>query len=451
MTQREMRGLGMSFDLPEVPDGWSYAPLETLSRGNSISYGIVQPGEAVTAGIPVIRVNNFRDARVDVSDVMKVAPEIEAKFGRTRLAGGEVLLTLVGSVGQVAVVPNTLAGFNVARAVCVIHPLPHVSAEWIALCLRSPLSQHLLSSRANTTVQTTINLKDVRALPVPMPPEAERIRINVVISALDDRIALLRETNATLEATAQALFKSWFIDFDPVRAKQQGLAPEGMDEATAALFPDGFEESELGLVPRWWRVGMLGDIARLHKGTINPLNQPEVLFEHYSLPAFDSWQAPVFEAGDEIKSNKTVVPANAVLLSKLNPHIPRVWLPTNAGQNAVCSTEFLVFVPVSGASRDFVFCTFSAAQFQRSLCQLVTGTSNSHQRVKPDGVLAMSSVIPTPDILALYGVIAEPIFDRIGHNRHQAQTLSTLRDTLLPRLISGQLRLPEAEAMLEDA
>ena len=84
--------------------------------------------------------------------------------------------------------------------------------------------------------------------------------------ALDDRIALLRETNATLEAIAQALFKSWFVDFDPVRAKSQGLAPAGMDEATAALFPDGFEESALGLVPKGWKVGALGEIADLLSG-----------------------------------------------------------------------------------------------------------------------------------------------------------------------------------------
>ena len=102
---------------------------------------------------------------------------------------------------------------------------------------------------------TTINLKDVRALPIPIPPHAlSRQQIAEFVSALDDRIALLRETNATLEAIAQALFKSWFVDFDPVRAKSQGLAPAGMDEATAALFPDSFEESALGLVPKGWRV-----------------------------------------------------------------------------------------------------------------------------------------------------------------------------------------------------
>ena len=223
----------MSFDLPPLPDGWSFAPLESCAVPGSISYGVVQPGSPVVHGVPIIRVNNFRDMCLDLSDVMRIAPDVEAKYGRTRLSGGEVLLTLVGSVGQVAQVPKTCAGFNVARAVGVVKPANGIDAKWIAICLRSPLSQHLLGSRANTTVQTTINLKDVRALPIPIAPPAEREQIAEFVSALDDRIALLRETNATLEAIAQSLFKSWFVDFDPVRAKQQGLAPAGMDEATA--------------------------------------------------------------------------------------------------------------------------------------------------------------------------------------------------------------------------
>jgi len=264
----------MSFSLPELPNQWTFSPLEDFVKG-SISYGVVQPGVAVPdGGVPIIRVNNFQGSQINLSDVMRITPEIETKYGRTRLSGGEVLLTLVGSVGQVAVVPKAMAGFNVARAVAVIHPLLHIGPEWIALCLRSPLSQHLLGSRANTTVQVTINLKDVRALPIPIPPEKERRQITKMLCAIDDRIALLRETNTTLEAIAQALFKSWFVDFDPVRAKQEGREPEGMDADTAALFPDSFEESELGLVPKGWKIGMIKDIGEVICGKTPPTSEP---------------------------------------------------------------------------------------------------------------------------------------------------------------------------------
>ena len=308
-------------------------------------------------------------------------------------------------------------------------------------------SNHVISKAQGSANQASITLDSIFSYPIYWPTQVQRETVVSFLSSLDDRITLLRETNATLESIAQALFKSWFVDFDPVRAKMEGRAPEGMDEATASLFPDSFEESELGLVPRGWRIGTLADVARLQKSSVNPLHQPDVLFEHYSLPAFDDGQSPIIEAGIEIKSNKTVVPANAVLLSKLNPHIPRVWLPTDAGINAVCSTEFLAFIPADAVSREFIYCIFTSERFLQSLCQLVTGTSNSHQRVKPDGVLSMNSVITPADVMVSFATIAKPIFDRIGHNRQQAQTLANLRDTLLPRLISGQLLLSEVDSL----
>ena len=330
----------MSFDLPDLPEGWTFLPRDRCAVPGSISYGVVQPGSPVTSGVPIIRVNNFSDTRLDLSDVMRVAPEIEAKYSRTRLSGGEVLLTLVGSVGQVAEVPITCAGFNVARAVGVIKPAHGIDAKRIAICLRSPLSQQLLSTRANTTVQTTINLKDVRALPIPIPPLAERLQIAAFISALDDRIALLRETNATLEAIAQALFKSWFVDFDPVRAKQQGLSPVGMDDATAALFPDSFEESSLGLVPKGWRLGVLGEVVRTIKSQLQPSELHAAMnyvgLEH--LPR-KSLTLVNWETADGLESAKAKFSEGDVLFGKLRPYFHKVVV---APFDGVCSTEILV-------------------------------------------------------------------------------------------------------------
>ena len=314
------------------------------------------------------------------------------------------------------------------------------------------LLQTLNLARFNSgSAQPSLNRNLIYSIPVQVPERKRQDEIADVLEALDDRIALLRETNATLEAIAQALFKSWFVDFDPVHAKQQGITPAGMDETTAALFPDSFEEAALGLLPKGWRPGTVADFAQLHRGSVNPGGTANTLFEHFSLPAFDAGRMPVREPGTEIKSNKTSVPRDAVLLSKLNPHIPRVWLPLNAGPHAVCSTEFLVFLPAAGLSREFAYCSFVAAPFQEKLRQLVTGTSNSHQRVTPDGVARLSAVVPSRQTVDAFTSVVRPVFERVGRNRLQGQTLATLRDTLLPRLISGQLRLPEAEAQLADA
>lgn len=313
------------------------------------------------------------------------------------------------------------------------------------------LSSLDLAGYNSGSAQPSLNRNYIYDMQLSIPPRGEQDAIVKVLSTLDDRITLLRETNKTLESIAQAIFKSWFVDFDPVRAKVEGRQHEGMDEATAALFPDSFEESELGLVPKGWKVGTLSELTNLHKGSINPGATPELIFQHFSLPAFDDGQMPVLEPGSEIKSNKTSVPSDAVLLSKLNPHIPRIWLPSDVKKNAVCSTEFLPFGPKGAASTAFLYSLLSQQTFISSLNQLVTGTSNSHQRIRPNSVLSLPTIIPSADTLDKFTSVAEALLKKFRANRLQAYCLSELRDTILPRLISGQLRLPEAPERIENA
>lgn len=433
----------MTFDLPTLPDDWVYAPLDSCCQPGSVTYGIVQPGAPVSEGVPIVRVNNFRDMHLDLSDVMRVASEVEAKYGRTRLKGGEVLLTIVGSVGQVAVVPQHLAGFNVARAVAVMAPLAHVSPDWIALCLRSPLSQHLLGSRANTTVQTTINLKDLRALPIPLPPAHERRLIAALIGALDDRITLLRETNATLEAMAQALFKSWFVDFDPVRAKQGGLAPEGMDEATAALFPDAFEESAFGLQPKGWQQMPLADAFEfnpsrpLKKGALAPyLDMARVATSGHRT------EAPIqreLGSGTKFRNGDT-------LLARITPCLENGKTAfvdfLEEDQIGWGSTEFLVLRPKGSLPDYFAYLLCKHQPFLNFAIQSMVGTSG-RQRILNEALGRYPIVVPSDSVAQAFGRLVSAVQSSIAANDGQAQTLAAVRDTLLPHLISGKLRLPD--------
>ena len=415
---------GVSFDLPNLPMGWEFAALERCAIPGSISYGVVQPGAPIAGGVAIIRVNNFKDMRLDLSNVMRIEAGIEAKYGRSRLAGGEVLLTLVGSVGQVAVVPKVCAGFNVARAVGVIRPAGDIEAQWIAICLRSPLSQHLLATRANTTVQTTINLKDVRALPIPIPPRVERQQIAKFLSALDDRIALLRETNATLEAIAQALFKSWFVDFDPVRAKQQGLAPAGMDEATAALFPDCFDESATLLCPLGWRTSKVEDLLELAYGK--------------ALKATDrvAGDVPVYGSGGLTGfHNEPLTTGPSVIVGRKGTVGSLYW------EDRPCFPIDTVFYIRPKSPLTFCF-------YQLAVLGLDgMNTDGAVPGLNRNNVYRLPVVIPPLSVLAAFDDLVGALRWRVFANEVQAQTLATLRDTLLPRLISGQLRLPEAEAL----
>ncbi|MBA2775770.1 MAG: restriction endonuclease subunit S, partial [Chloroflexia bacterium] len=285
--------------------------------------------------------NNLTNGRIDPTGALRIARDIEAQYGRTRLKGGEVLLSLVGTLGLTAAVPKAMIGWNVARAIGVIPVNEEVGAKWIDFCLRSPQLQERMSARATTTVQATLNLKDVRELPIPLPPKAVREEIAHILGTLDDKIELNRQMNETLDEIARTLFTSWFVTFDPVRAKADGRQPEGMDAETAALFPDRFVDSELGPIPEGWEVGTLGVIAALSRTTVKPNQHLDEIFDHYSLPSFDQGQIPVREPGSRINSNKTLVVPNSVLISKLNPHIPRVWLPQLRNDaRSICSTEF---------------------------------------------------------------------------------------------------------------
>ncbi|MCD0421062.1 restriction endonuclease subunit S [Rubrivivax sp. JA1024] len=308
-----------------------------------------------------------------------------------------------------------------------------------------------LASYNSGSAQPSLNRNYVYGLRLQAPAPDEQAQIVAVLHSIDDRIDLLRQTNATLESIAQALFKSWFIDFDPVRAKAEGREPEGMDVATAALFPAEFEESALGLIPKGWHVGTFGNLAVLGKGAVNPMDFPTSTFEHYSLPAFDAGQLPVLEEGAAIKSNKTRVPRRAVLQSKLNPHIPRVWFVDDTDEKAVCSTEFLPWIAREGVSPELIYCTLRSPSFEAQVRTLVTGTSNSHQRVKPDQVASLEFVAAPLVVVGAFTALVEPMLGKAKANRLKAQNLAELRDTLLPRLISGKLRLPEAQEQLDEA
>jgi len=405
-----------------------------------------------SSGVAVVKIANIQPPNVVLDAADRVEQHKLEGLTRFELADGDILMAMTGAtVGKVARLRKTERAFLNQRVARISAKDDPELNDFIYALVSQPGFDKQIESAAAGSAQANISAAGIGAVVIPSLDRDTQLVIGSIARSIDDRITLLRETNATLEAIAQALFKSWFVDFDPVRAKAEGRPPEGMDATTASLFPDSFEESELGLVPKGWGIGCVGDLASQKKGSVNPLASPGVLYEHYSLPAFDSGQAPVFELGKEIKSNKTPLPEEAVLLSKLNPHIPRVWLPVSHGVNAVCSTEFLAYSPQGGASKELIYCLFSSDTFQQQLCQLVTGTSNSHQRVKPDQVLAVKLPIADKPALRAFTEIVRPLFDRVHAGRLQAQTLTQLRDTLLPRLISGQLRVPDAERTVEDA
>lgn len=427
------------------PAAWTTSTVEQLTLDGAVTYGVVQPGPPVEAGRPMLRVNNFRGFGLDTSDVMHIASDVEAKYSRTRIRADDVLMTVVGSVGQVAVVPAELTGWNLARAVALLRPRERAWARWIALCLRSPPVQHKLGMAANTTVQTTINLKDLRKLELPMPPAAERVAIEEVLCALDDRIDLLRHTNATLESLAQALFKSWFIDFNPVRAKAEGREPEGMDAATAALFPAEFEESALGLIPKGWTVRSLDSFATYLNGLALQKYPAESEDEYLPVIKIAQLRAGHTNGSDRASARLKpdyVVRDGDVLFSWSGSLEVEFWC---GGDGALNQHLF----KVTSAEVPKWFYYLATKHFLPGFREIAAHKATTMGHIQRGHLTESRLALPPTSVMHALSSMMVPLLERRINGALQARELAAVRDSLLPRLISGNLRLPEAQEVVE--
>lgn len=286
--------------------------------------------------------------------------------------------------------------------------------------------------RAYGSVQENINLEVLRDLEFPIPPLQTQKSIADFLTLFDDRITLLRETNTTLEAIAQALFKSWFVDFDPVHAKAEGRLPEGMDANTAALFPDSFEESELGLVPKGWRVGSLGDIASIKGGKqlekeffkdrgVNPIFGGAGVMGHTDLKNAEGFVITVGRVG--------------AYCGQFFWHLGEAWVNNNASH----------IQPMRNLDAVWIYQWLRATNIDH----IKKGAAQPF--VSNGDIAELKLALPTGELVGRFVEVIGPVYEQMASLHAKAHTLTQLRDTLLPRLISGQLRLPEAESLLENA
>ncbi len=297
-----------------------------------------------------------------------------------------------------------------------------------------------------------LNTEAILSFPVWIPTLHVQEGIADIGEALDERITLLRETNSTLEAIAQALFKSWFVDFDPVRAKMEGRAPEGIHESTAALFPDALEESELGWVPKGWRQQTFRETIQIIGGGTPKTSNPD--FWGGDIPWFSVVDAPgqfdvfvidtekhITDAGLHGSSTK-LLPVGTTIISARGT-VGKLALTGRAmAMNQSC-------YGLRGKAGDTYFTYFSATRLVEQLQQRAHGSV--FDTITQETFSGVHVAYPEPPAIKAFDAAVDALMARIRANLFQVQTLSTLRDALLPRLISGQLRLPEAQAATEAA
>lgn len=281
------------------------------------------------------------------------------------------------------------------------------------------------SSYNSGSAQPSLNRNNLYPTLVKIPQPREQKQIASLLIALDDRIALLRETNTTLESIAQALFKSWFVDFDPVRAKQEGREPEGMDADTAALFPDSFEESELGLVPKGWRVGKVETV----------LSRLPAKVRYTKDQISSDGGTPVYEQGAGILLGYHE--GNAQY--QANENDPAFIFGDHTCVTHLSCEPFDIsqnVIPLKGKDRATLWVYYAIKDKQ---------TFQEYRRHWME-LIVKDIVIPTAQVCDAFAKYVSSYHLKMESNVHHSRTLATLRDTLLPRLISGQLRLPDAEA-----
>ena len=200
-----------------IPEGWSLVSLSSLLQTpKSMSVGVMYPGKHYDDGIPLIRVSDVKNGAVASKPDFCISANVDEEYKRTRLSGEELLVTLVGNPGDCVIATQEMSGWNAARAIAVLRLEDPVLRQWVRIVLLSGPSKHIIDSRLNTTVQKTLNLKDIRELPIPMPPANIRERLCSISKKFEEKCLINHQTNQTLEQMAQALFKSWFVDFDPV-------------------------------------------------------------------------------------------------------------------------------------------------------------------------------------------------------------------------------------------
>jgi type I restriction enzyme, S subunit len=400
---------------------------------------------------PYLGNSNVRWGRFDLANLaeMKFEPHEEDRYG---LLQGDLVVCEGGEPGRCAIW-NGLSGMKVQKALHRIRPKSVLNNYYLFYWFCHAAKMGYLDQHFTGTTIKHLTGKAIAELKVALPTLKTQIAIVKTLKSLDDRITLLRETNSTLEAIAQALFKSWFVDFDPVHAKAEGRLPEGIDEASAALFPAAFVETELGMVPDGWLVKAIGDAVNTLGGGTPDTKTPE-----YWEPPIHNWTTPkdlsgltapvllkterkLSDAGIR-KVSSGLLPAGTLLMSSRAP------IGYLAISNApVAINQGYIAIPPDGELSP-LFMLFWCKTNMESIKSRANGST--FMEISKKAFKPIPALVPSAAVLNLFEAVASNLFSKVICNQEKIQSLETLRDTLLPRLISGRLQVQVNQTQSED-
>lgn len=398
-----------------------------------------------------LNAGNVTSQGFDFSDCSFISREKDASLRKGKLLRGDVVLTTRGTVGNVAYfdhkVPFDNLRINSGMVILRANPR-YLDPRYLYLFLRSALFARQVAALRTGTAQPQLPIRDINRISIVIPPLAEQRAIAHILGSLDDKIELNRQMNRTLEEMARAIFKSWFVDFDPVYAKARGEQPVGMDTATAALFPDSFDETELGPVPRGWKTRNLKDVAGINMRSVSK-DYPHDVIEYIDISSVTVGSlsgTTSYALSDAPSRARRLVQHGDTIWSTVRPNRRSYLFIHTLADNLVVSTGFAVLSPKL-IPPAFLYQWVTTDEFVDYLTLNADGSA--YPAVNADRFAEALLVLPDAPVLASFHELVAPMYDMIHSNSLQSHTLAELRDTLLPKLMSGELRVPEAAEMAQ--
>ena len=367
----------------------------------------------VDKGIPVLNGSNLEGFELSEKSFRYVTEEKADSLKKANAYKGDVVITHRGTLGQIVYIPQTAQRdrYVISQSQFRVKCNKKVLPEYFVYYFHTPIGQHKLLSNASQV-----------GVPALARPSSTFQKIEIEIPDLETQRKVVK-----------------LIGSLQTRIKTNAEINDNLQQQAELLYHKRFETVNRDKLPVGWRIVRLGDVATISKKSFNPAKEPEMMLEHYSIPAFDEAHFPVFEPSTAIKSNKFIVDDSCFMISKLNPTTKRVWKPYCLTENAVCSTEFIVYKAKSQEITDFLYSVIDSDSFSDFMCSHVTGSTGSRQRTTPSDTLAFELVLPNAEEIAEYQSIVSPMLEQIKCNAIENDRLKRLRDSLLPKLMSGEI------------
>lgn len=413
----------------------------------------------VQEGVPVISGQHLHGSRVDDRPGFNfITLEHAEKLRNANVQRGDVIFTHAGNIGQVAYIPSTSAfpRYVISQRQFYLRPDQNkVLPEFLVAYFRSPEGQHkLLANTSQVGVPSIAQpVTYLRSLEIPVPPLPEQRAIAHILGTLDDKIELNRRMSETLEAMARALFKAWFVDFEPVRAKMEGRwrrgeTLPGLPAHLYDLFPERLVESEWGEIPEGWEVMSLTEFSSLNPEAWTKRTRPEQI--QYVDLSNTKWgrieSVTNYDADDAPSRAQRVLRPLDTIVGTVRPGNGSYALISDDGLTA--STGFAVLRPLRREYAEFVYLAATARENIERLSNLADG--GAYPAVRPEIVSATQVPRAGENLINEFSHQVSSMLAGIAANERESRTLATLRDTLLPRLISGELRIPDVEAFFRE-